>query len=100
MDSDAHLSICEGPSHPPLLEQTVGQVLRAAVAIAAQREALVSPFQSVRYCYAELGREVDRAARALLALGVESGARIGICSTNRTEWVIAQHAIAAIGGIT
>ena len=41
----------------------------------------------------------DRAARALLALGVEHGDRVGIWSPNAAEWVITQYAAAKVGAI-
>src|SRR2546426_8138908 len=38
-------------------------------------------------------------ARALLALGVQAGDRVGIWSTNRFEWVVVQYATARVGAI-
>src|SRR5581483_10440194 len=40
-----------------------------------------------------------RAARGLLARGVEKGDRVGIWSPNRFEWVVAQYATARIGAV-
>ena len=42
---------------------------------------------------------MNRAARALLALGVERGDRVGIWSPNCAEWVITQYAAAKVGAI-
>jgi long-chain acyl-CoA synthetase len=39
-------------------------------------------------------------ARCLVALGVEPGDRIALVSENRPEWLIADHAIMAVGGLT
>ena len=42
---------------------------------------------------------MNRAARALLALGVERGDRVGIWSANTAEWLITQYAAAKVGAI-
>ena len=47
----------------------------------------------------ELGVEVERIARGLIALGVARGDRVGIWSPNRAEWLIAQYASAKAGAI-
>ncbi|HEX3536900.1 MAG TPA: long-chain fatty acid--CoA ligase, partial [Stellaceae bacterium] len=43
---------------------------------------------------------VSRLARALVALGIEPGDRVALVSENRPEWVIADLAIMAAGGVT
>jgi fatty-acyl-CoA synthase len=96
---DPALSHTVGPTEPPLLEQTIGDNLDAAVAAWGDREALVDRAQGVRLTYAELGAEVDRLARALLAAGLEKGDRIGIWSPNTTQWTLTQFATAKIGAI-
>ena len=88
-----------GGTEPPLLEQTVGDNLDAAVTRYPDREALVDRAQGVRLTYAELGERVDRLARALLASGVEKGDRVGIWSPNTAEWVLVQFATAKVGAI-
>jgi fatty-acyl-CoA synthase len=96
---DLALSHTVGPTEPPLLEQTIGDNLDAAVASWGDREALVDRAQGVRLTYSELGAEVDRLARALLAAGLEKGDRIGIWSPNTTEWTLTQFATAKLGAI-
>ena len=61
--------------------------------------ALVSRSSGERFTWAELHREVERLARALMAIGVAKGDRVGIWATNRTEWVLTQFATAKIGAI-
>jgi fatty-acyl-CoA synthase len=61
--------------------------------------ALVSRHQHRRYTYAELNAAVDEVARGLLALGLETGDRIGIWSPNCAEWVLVQYATAKVGVI-
>src|SRR5262249_12629360 len=63
------------------------------------REALVVPAQNVRLRWGELDELVARAARGLMARGVEKGDRVGIWSPNRFEWVVLQYATAAMGAV-
>ena len=48
--------------------------------------------------WADYGEEVSRAARALIALGVQKGQTVTILGFNRPEWVVADLACMAIGG--
>ncbi|HEX6440934.1 MAG TPA: AMP-dependent synthetase/ligase, partial [Stellaceae bacterium] len=50
--------------------------------------------------WAEVGEQVGRLARGLIALGLEPGDRVALVSENRPEWVIADLAIMSAGGIT
>jgi fatty-acyl-CoA synthase len=88
-----------GPTTPPLLEQTIGENLRASAARFAEREALVSRHEGVRLTYAQLDAEVDRLARGLLAAGIEAGDRVGIWSPNCSGWTLLQYATARVGAI-
>ncbi|WP_110707585.1 AMP-binding protein [Salinicola sp. CR57] len=92
-------SYVSGTSDQPLLGLTIGDCLDAAAAACPEREALVSCHQNLRYTYAELRDEADRIARALLAMGVERGDRVGIWSLNSAEWALTQLATAKIGAI-
>jgi fatty-acyl-CoA synthase len=59
----------------------------------------VSRHQGVRWTYAEFVEQVDTCARALLAVGVEPGDRVGIWAPNRAEWAVVQYATSRIGAI-
>jgi fatty-acyl-CoA synthase len=63
------------------------------------RRALVTRHKHERLTWADLHLEVERLARALIAIGIEKGDRVGIWATNRTEWVLTQFATAKIGAI-
>ena len=92
-------SYARGPSTEPLLEQTIGEALAATAARHGERDALVSCRQGVRLTYRELAAEVERCARALIAIGVERGDRVGCWSPNVAEWIVVQYATARIGAI-
>jgi fatty-acyl-CoA synthase len=94
-----HESYARGASDIPLLDGTIGTNLRRTVARFGDREALVVGHQGYRATYAELWREVDEAARALIAHGVRVGDRVGLWAPNRFEWVVIQYATARIGAI-
>ena len=63
----------------------------------ADREALV--FEDERYTFAELKSAIDRAAKALLALGVERGDHVALWLNNRSEWVFLMYALAKVGAV-
>jgi long-chain acyl-CoA synthetase len=50
--------------------------------------------------YAEAGDRALRIAAGLKDIGVKPGDRVGIVSENRPEWLIADHAVMAAGGIS
>jgi fatty-acyl-CoA synthase len=91
------LSFVSGTSDRPLLYRTVDAVLKTAAAEVPDREALVAPFQSLRFTFAEFDREVGRVARGMLACGLEPGERIGIWAPNCAEWVLTMFGAARAG---
>src|SRR5438094_6730148 len=92
-------SYTHGTATRPLIGQTIGDLLDEVAGRFADNEALVSVFENRRLSHAAFRDEVDRCARALLALGVEKGERVGIWSTNCVAWVLVQFATAKIGAI-
>jgi hypothetical protein len=56
MTDSSSLSFVSGISEQPLLYRTVDGVLKAAVAAAPNRVALVVPCQSIRFTFTELDR--------------------------------------------
>ncbi len=81
----------------PLLEQTISRALSHAAARFPGREALVVCHQNVHLTWSELDAEATRTARGLAGLGLNSGDRIGIWSSNCLEWVLLQYAAARAG---
>lgn len=78
---------------------TIGQCLDGVSARFPDQEAVVSVGQGLRFTYSQFNTVVNRAAKALLTLGIEKGERVAIWSTNNYEWIVAQYATAKIGAI-
>jgi fatty-acyl-CoA synthase len=93
------LSYVHGVGTTPLIADTIGAALNRAADRWGDRDALVACRQQLRYSYRALRDEADRAARALIALGVQRGDRVGIWSGNRAEWMITQYAAAKAGAV-
>jgi fatty-acyl-CoA synthase len=78
---------------------TIGQAFDNTVAQYPDGEALVVRHQQLRYTWRQLADAVDLHARALLALGLQAGDRLGIWAPNCAQWCISQFASAKIGVI-
>ena len=53
----------------------------------------------VNLTWDEMGKTVDTLAKALLAMGIQPGDRVGIFSQNRASWTLADLAILSIRGV-
>src|SRR3954469_10488027 len=86
----------------PILEATVGDLLRMAAGRAPDTVALVEgapdPAARRRWTYAALLEQAEQAARALLGR-FAPGERVAIWANNIPEWVVLEFA-AALAGIT
>jgi len=54
---------------------------------------------STTLSFEELAARVDRAARALIALGIDKGDRVAIWAPNMWEWIVCALAIHTVGGV-
>ncbi|WP_426987388.1 AMP-binding protein [Pseudarthrobacter sp. Y6] len=93
-----------GDTDVPLLEETIGQNFERVVAMFPFHDALIEAAavpgaDARRWSYTKMNDDVDRLARALLALGVAKGDRVGIWSPNCAEWTLLQYASAKAGAI-
>eukprot|EP01030_Chromulinospumella_sphaerica_P005436 gene5436-5314_t len=92
-------SYTRGSQDKALLAMTIGQAFDNTVAKYPDGEALVVRHQQLRYTWRQLADAVDLHARALLALGLQAGDRLGIWAPNCAQWCITQVATAKIGVI-
>jgi acyl-CoA synthetase (AMP-forming)/AMP-acid ligase II len=76
---------------------TIPAVLRAAVADAPDREAVVTP--EVRLTYAELLERVQEFSRAAVAHGIGHGERVATWVPNTADWVVAALGLTGLGAI-
>jgi fatty-acyl-CoA synthase len=90
-------SYAHGASPTPLIGETIGVYFDAAVDRFGARDALIVRHQQIRWNWRQLKERVDAFAAGLVALGLEPGERIGICSPNNAEWAVAQFATAKAG---
>jgi fatty-acyl-CoA synthase len=86
----------------PVLDTTIGGVLRAAAERAPDQPALIagepSPDRRRQWTYGQVLAEAERAAQALLAR-FGPGDRVAVWSANRPEWVLLEFA-AGLAGLT
>ncbi|MBV0934652.1 AMP-binding protein [Marinobacterium weihaiense] len=83
----------------PLIGMTIGDKFDEIAQQYPDNDALIVLHQDIHWSYRELQRQVNQCARALMALGVQKGDRIGIWAPNRAEWTLTQFATAKIGAI-
>ena len=94
-----NLSYSRGSQDKTLLVMTIGQAFDCTVAQYPDGEALVVRHQRLRYTWRQLAETIDLHARAFLALGMQTGDRLGIWAPNCAEWLICQVASAKLGVI-
>ena len=92
-------SYSHGLSRHQLLGETIGENLRNNCIKFPDQEALICVEQNYRATYSVFWQQVTTVAKALLAINVQKGDRLGIWSPNRYEWVLMQYATARIGVI-
>ena len=99
MSGAAQRSYASGAAELPLRGDTIGQALAATVAAHPRGLALVARHQGIRQTWTELAGSVDDTARALLALGLDRGDRLGVWAPTCAEWTWLQLASARLGVI-
>ncbi|MEH6822519.1 MAG: AMP-binding protein [Motiliproteus sp.] len=92
-------SYTSATSATPLLGETIGDMFDRIANQYADNDALISIHQGIRWNYRELQQQVHTCAKALMAIGVSTGDRVGIWSPNMAEWCVTQFATAKIGAI-
>ena len=92
-------SYTSATSSTPLLGETIGDMFDRIATQYADNDALISIHQGIRWNYRELQQQVTTCAKALMAIGVSKGDRVGIWSPNMAQWCVTQFATAKIGAI-
>ena len=78
-------------------KKSVGDLPQDAARRFGDRTALL--FEGRSYSFTEYAEQVDRAARALLALGVRPGDHVAVWLNNSPDWLFIQYAIARVGAV-
>ncbi len=92
-------SYAAGPDGAALLDETIGANFERTATAHPDVDALVEVSTGRCWSYAELNREIDLVARALIASGIGKGDRVAIWAPNCAEWTIVQYATAKVGAI-
>src|SRR5690349_13714783 len=94
------MSHVAGPTTPAVREMTFGDLLRKAAESAPDRLALIAgvpdPAQRRKWTYAELYRDAQRTARALLTR-FKKGERIAVWAQNLPEWIMLEFGAGMAG---
>lgn len=93
------LSYASGISQEPLLGSTIGDKFDEIVNRFPDKDALIVHHQDIKWSYQQLQVRVNACAKALIASGIKKGDRVGIWSSNRSEWTVLQFATAKTGAI-
>ena len=92
-------SYSRGSQDKALLAMTIGEAFDRTAAQHPDGEALVVRHQQRRLTWRQLAETVELHARAFIALGMQTGDRLGIWAPNCAEWCICQIASAKLGVI-
>lgn len=93
------LSYLEGPTDPPLVDLTLGELLDLQCQQHGNQECIVTPWTGARWTYNELNYQSSQLAKGLLSLGIGVGDRVGIMAGNCEQYASVFFAVSRIGGI-
>ncbi|UKZ82203.1 putative NRPS-like protein biosynthetic cluster [Trichoderma virens FT-333] len=97
--STQKLSLLHGPSDPPLVDLTLGELLELQTYQYGTKECLVIPWTGARWTYHELNQQSSALAQSLLNMGIGVGDRVGIMAGNCEQYAAVFFAVAKIGAI-
>jgi len=92
-------SYLKGADAPGLIDETIAQCFDRIAGQFPKRDALIARHQGIRWTYEKYQVEIEKLATGFVALGIESGDRVGIWAPNCFEWCLTQFATAKIGAI-
>ncbi|PMD34482.1 acetyl-CoA synthetase-like protein [Hyaloscypha variabilis F] len=93
------LSIVQGPSHPPLMKITLGELTRRQSRKHGDRVAVIAQHQNEEITYSQLHKHSDDLAAGMVAMGTKRGDRVAVMLGNRSEYVYLLVACSKIGAI-
>jgi fatty-acyl-CoA synthase len=82
-----------------MIEMTMGELLEQQVQQHGETEAVVYPFEGIRWTYKEFNEKANQVAKGLHQVGVKKGDHVAIWATNIKEWILIQYATAKIGAV-
>lgn len=88
-----------GPDEPRLGFETVGDLLDQVCGRSGAQDAVCVAATGERLSWYDLRCRADALAAGLLALGIRSGERVGVCMGSKPEALLAQMATARIGAV-
>lgn len=97
--SPQKLSLLHGPSDPPLVDLTLGELLELQTYQHGTKECIVIPWTGARWTYNDLNQQSSSLAQALLDMGIGVGDRVGIMAGNCEQYAAVFFAVAKIGAI-
>ncbi|KAJ4291442.1 hypothetical protein N0V88_006035 [Collariella sp. IMI 366227] len=92
-------SLLFGPTDPPLVDLTLGELLNLQCLHHGHRESIVIPWTGARWTYNELNHHSRLLAAALLEMGIGVGDRVGIMAGNCEQYAAVFFAATRIGAI-
>jgi long-chain acyl-CoA synthetase len=92
-------SLLYGPTDPPLVDLTLGELLNLQCLQHGTREGLVIPWTGARWTYNELNHHSRLLAATLLEMGIGLGDRVGIMAGNCEQYAAVFFAATRIGAI-
>ncbi|KAL2129096.1 hypothetical protein VTI74DRAFT_8213 [Chaetomium olivicolor] len=92
-------SLLFGPTDPPLVDLTLGELLNLQCLHHGNREGIVIPWTGARWTYNELNHHSRLLAAALLEMGIGVGDRVGIMAGNCEQYAAVFFAATRIGAI-
>ncbi len=82
-----------------MLDVTLGRLLDIQAEKYPAHEAVVYPFEGIRWTYSQFKQKVDTVARGMIEMGIGKGDHVAIWATNVPEWILTQFATARIGAV-
>ncbi|KAM0426410.1 hypothetical protein ACHAPT_008457 [Fusarium lateritium] len=86
-ESNKGLSLVFGPDNPQLLVKSLGSLIDEQAATFGARCAVSVPWQSTRLSYQDLSDRSKVMAKAMLAMGLRHGDRVGIMAGNCYQYI-------------